>query len=471
MSSSKNLLPLIIILAVCAGLFFLGLGKRGLWSPDETRYAVVSKEMVDSGDWVLLKRNGEIYAQKPPAFFWFMSIFAILFGGFSEFSVRLPSALAATGGAVITYLFAKKLFNEKVAFFSGLTLITSLAYLGAAQWVILDPLLTFFAVSAIYLLYLGLNRRDIRLTTYLFAFISMGLGTLTKGPVGIILPLVVMILYSYFIKNVRSLFTKEFVLGFAIFILIVLAWLVPACIRGGETYTKELLLRQIFGRFVEAFDHKEPFYFYLVRFPLEFLPWTVFLPAAVVFLVKSRRQDNAVKLLFIWFIAIFLFFTLSSSKNDLYILPLYPAAAIAVACYWEDRLSGKPRALIYIVAVMIILNILLTYFVFPRFDAYKSPKYFSERIVKCIKPQEELTTFRTNPVYWLYYCNRRHINELSDYEKLDKYLSKDARVFCIIENNDFEGFRRSYKVKVYVLDRAASYGRKKNFLLISNRNN
>lgn len=467
--SSRNIFPLIIIILVCAALFFLGLGKRGLWSPDETRYVVVSKEIVDSGDWLMLHRNGEIYAQKPPVFFWLMSIFSILLGKFSEFSARLPSALAGAGGVIITYLFAKKLFNARAALFSSLILATSLAYLGAAQYVILDPVLTFFAVSAIYLLYLGLEGQNIRLIAYSLAFVSMALGTLTKGPVGFILPLLVMIIYASFIKNSRSLFTKELLLGFIIFIAVVLAWLVPACVRGGEAYTKELLLNQIFGRFLKAFDHKEPLYFYFIRFPLEFLPWTVFLPAAVVFLVKNKIGENSVKLIFIWFASIFLFFTLSKSKNDLYILPAYPAAAMAIAYYLENKLNGKTRTLTYIVIAMIIFNTLLTYFVLPRFDSYKSPKYFSQKIKKYVKSEEALVTFRTNPVYWLYYCNRRQMKELGDCEELDKYLRSSDRVFCIIDNMAYEEFKRSYKTKVYALDWGTPYSRKKFFVVISNR--
>ena len=469
--SFRNCPYLIIIILVCAVLFFSGSGKRGLWSPDEARYATISKEMVDSGDWVTLRRNGDIYAQKPPVFFWLISIFSLLLGKFSEFSVRLPSALAATGGALITYLFAKKLFDEKVAIISSLILVTSLAYLGAAQYVILDPVLTFFVISAIYLLYAGLEGKHIRLITYSVAFVSMALGTLTKGPVGFILPLLVIIIYASSVKNLRSLFTKEFLLGLIIFISMALAWLVPACVRGGEAYTKELLVNQIFGRFLKAFDHKEPLYFYFIRFPLEFLPWTVFLPAAVVFLVKNKIRENSVKLIFIWFVSVFLFFTLSKSKNDLYILPAYPAAAMAIAYYWKNKVRGTPRPLIYIMAAMIILNTALTYFILPIFDKYKSTKYFSQKIVKYVKPDEMLVTFRTNPVYWVYYCNRKQIKELDNYDELESYLKTESRVFCIIENKSYEEFTRSYKTKVYAVEKEQFYGRKKAFILISNRDN
>ena len=472
--------PVIIIL-ICAVLFFLGLGKRGLWIPDETRYVAVAKEIVNSNDWINLRLNGAIYHEKPPVFFWLISFFSLLFGKFSEFSARFPSALAGLATALVTYSFAKRLFNEKVAFLSSLILVTSLAYLGASRWVILDPVLTFFAVSAIYLFYLGMTEPSKRPITYIFAFISMALGTLTKGPVGFILPLLALITYASFIRNLRALFSKEFFFGFILFLLIILSWLVPACLEGGEAYTKELLLKQIFGRYFKAFHHKEPFYFYFVRFPAEFLPWTIFLPQAIVFLAKNKISETRIKFIFIWFAAIFLFFTFSTSKNDLYILPAYPAAAMAVAYYWQNRLNKKPRIFIYVVAFIIILNTILTYFIFPYIDKYKSTKYFSQSIVKYLAPGEWLTTFQTNPVYWLFYLNQRQITEIDDYDRLNKYLKSKERVFCIIEKEKDEEFRRSYDTNSYILDNAPFGGKiklkkfkievkpKKTFLIISNK--
>lgn len=460
--------PIITILLTCGILFFLGLGNRGLWVPDETRYVAVAKEIVDSGDWITLRLNGVIYHEKPPVFFWLISIFSVLFGKFSEFSARFPSAIAGLGCALVTYLFAQKLFNKTVALLSSLILITSLAYLGASRWVILDPILTFFAVSAIYLFYVGLIQQNKRLIAYVFAFALMALGTLTKGPVGFILPLLVIIIYASFEKKLRSFFTKECLLGFLLFLLIILSWLIPSCLKGGEAYAKELLLKQIFGRYFKAFSHKEPLYFYFVRFPAEFLPWTLFLPSATAFLLKNKIKEANVKFIFIWFATIFLFFTLSASKNDLYILPAYPAASMAVAYYWENRLRKKWQLFIYVVASVIIFNTILTYFILPHFDKYKSTKYFSQNIAKYLKPNQQLMTFQTSPVHWLYYCNRRRIEEIDDYNELNSYLKSNERVFCIIENNKHEEFKRSYKVDSYVLD-STRFGRKKTFAIISNK--
>lgn len=464
----RSLVFLILIILISGVLFLAGLGNRGLWSPDETRYIAVSKEIIESGDWVSLRRNGEIYAQKPPVFFWLMAISSLLLRGFSEFSARLPSALAGIGGAIITYLFALRLFNERIAALSSLILISSIAYLAAARWVILDVVSTFFILSSIYLLYIGFNRSDLRFRVYLPAFVLMAVGTLTKGPIGIILPLLVMGSYAFHKKEMRSLFGKELFAGFILFILMVAVWLIPACIKGGQAYTKELLLRQIFGRFLEAFDHREPFYFYLIRFPLGFMPWIVFFPSAVVFFVKHKRSEDSVKFIFLWFISIFLFFTLSKSKNDLYILPVYPAVSMAIA-YYLDSNKKSPRFILWPFILMIMLNTILTHFIFPVIDRYKSPKYFSHKIARYVKEEDKLVAFKMNPVYWLYYLNRRYLKELDTYEDLDAYLRSNERVFCIIENKDYEGFTRFHKTAVYPLEKEDVYGRKKVFALISNK--
>lgn len=459
--------PIVTIFLICCILFFLGLGKRGLWVPDETRYVAVAKEIAESNDWITLRLNGNIYHEKPPVFFWLIAVFSLLFGGFSEFSARFPSAIAGLGSAVVTYFFAQRLFGKKVALLSSFILITSLAYLGASQWVILDPVLTFFVVTAIYLLFTGLTEKKKRLVTYVAAFALMALGTLTKGPVGFILPFLVIIIYANFIKALRSLFTKELFFGFILFLFLILCWLIPACLSGGEGYTKELLLRQIFGRYFKAFSHREPFYFYFVRFPAEFLPWSLFLPSAIIFLIKNKLNETNVKFIFIWFISIFLFFTLSKSKNDLYILPAYPAAAIAVAYYWENMLNKKLRLFIYIIVFMVAVNVMLNYIILPRFDKYKSPKYLAQKIAKYVKPDRQLVTFQTSPIHWLYYCNRRQLEEIDDYNELNLYLASDKRAFCIIEKSKYEEFKRSHDITSYMLD-SDRFGRKKIFAIVSN---
>lgn len=467
MRSSKTALHFVIITAVCLALFLPGLLNRGLWSPDETRYIVVAKDMADSGDWIILRRNGEIYTQKPPVFFWVISLLSMLLGGFSEFSARLPSAAAGAAGVLLTYQLGKRLFGEEAALASSLILATSIAYLGSSQWVILDPLLTSFVLAAIYLLYLGIENERKRTAAYIAAFVFMALASLTKGPVGFILPLLVMTAYAAWTKKARTLLSRGSLYGLIIFLIIIASWLIPACIRGGEAYTRELLGKQIFGRYFEAFDHKEPFYFYLYAFPLGFLPWVIFLPAALVVLLRNKA-DNGVKLVIAWLTAILLFFTLSKSKNFLYVLPAYPAAAMAVAYYWKSK--GKRIKAIFSAALFIAaVNACLFFFIIPQIDELKSPKYLSAEITKYIGRDKKITTFKMNPVYWLYYCGRDRMEDIEEDAKLYEYLLSKERVFCIVELGNLREFMGSHRQARGFLLAYAPYGSNKTIGLISNR--
>ncbi len=467
MRSNSTAIDFIILISVCFVLFLPGISARGLWSPDETRYVTVSKEMVDSGDWITLRRNGEIYTQKPPVYFWVVSLFGMIMGGFSEVSARLPSALAGTGTVLITYLLARNLFGTRAALVSGLILSTSLAYLVVSRMVMLDPLFTFLVTASIYLLYIGLSGKGRKRTlSYLASFALMALATLTKGPVGFILPLIAAGGYALSMGKGRDMLDKGAAWGLALFLLIIASWLIPACIRGGEAYTNELLIKQIFGRYLQAFDHKEPFYYYFYAFPLGFLPWIFILPPAAL-LLAGKRADPRSKFLIIWFSAIFLFFTSSRSKNILYILPLYPAAAIATAYYWEQKL--KPlKTIIITVAVVAAVSTSITYFVIPHVDVLKSPKYLAESVNRSVKPGDGLVTFRTNPVYWLYYCGRGSMDELDTNESLDNYLASRERVFCIVDLAVFREYASTGHNRGYLLA-YTPYGSKKAFGLISNR--
>lgn len=466
MLPNKTALNILILVFVCLALFLPGSLKRGLWSPDETRYITISKEMVDSGDWITLRRNGEIYTQKPPVFFWAISAFGLLLGGFSELSARLVSILSGTGTVIVTYIFARKLFNDNTALVSGMILSTAIAYFAASQMVMLDALFTFLTVSSLYLIYTGLTDAGRRSLCYFTAFMLMALATLTKGPVGFIIPLLAMAAYAVSTRQARALLSRGTLAGFIVFLAIIASWLVPACIRGGEAYTNELLIKQIFGRYLQAFDHKEPMYYYFYAFPGGFLPWIILLPAACFFLVKNRADGRA-KLLACWALSIFIFFTTSRSKNILYILPMYPAAAIAIAYYWDhERKPLKP--LMISVAAIIALSASVSLFVMPHIDRLKSPKYLSSEIREAIGPDGRLSTFRINPVYWIYYCGRGHINELDGNDKLNEYLLSKERVFCIIDLSAYRDYISSNKNHGYLLA-YTPYGSRKTLGLISNR--
>jgi 4-amino-4-deoxy-L-arabinose transferase-like glycosyltransferase len=171
----------------------------------------------------------------------------------------------------------------------------------------------------------------------------MALATLAKGPIGFILPLLASLVYLTIQRDWKGIKGMKLLPGMILFIIIVLAWYLPALLKGGEDYFNETLFRHSVSRFAEGTTHVRPIYYYLYNFPADFLPWTFFLPSAIVYgfsrgVVEKRREFL---FLLVWVAVIFLFFSLSKGKRGLYLLPLYPAASLIVGRLWDDFVSAS----------------------------------------------------------------------------------------------------------------------------------
>jgi 4-amino-4-deoxy-L-arabinose transferase-like glycosyltransferase len=338
------------LLGFCFLLYFLNLGQWDLWNPDEPRYAQVAREMVNGGDWVLMHFNGRIYEDKPPLFFWLIALSSYLWQGFSSFAVRFPAALFGTFTVLLTFLLGKNLYSTRVGFFSGLILATSLEFAYLSTRANLDTTLTFFITASLFCFFewyayqkkeKGRQKGKKDLLIYGF-YVSMALGTLTKGPVGFILPLLVSLIYLFTQKDPKGMKGMKLLPGMVLFLVIVLSWYLPALSRGGKDYLNATLMKHSIARFAIGSSHVRPIYYYLYNFPVEFLPWIFFLPAAVIYGYSGVTIGKRREFIFLlaWFLVIFLFFSLSKGKRGLYLLPLYPAVSIMVGKLWSDFISS-----------------------------------------------------------------------------------------------------------------------------------
>ena len=140
---------LLVLFGVCFVLFFVNLGQWDLWNPDEPRYAQVSREMVSSGDWILMHLNGQVYGEKPPLFFWAIGLSSFLMNGFNSFSARFPSALFGTLTVLLTFFLGKKLYCSRTGFLSGLVLATNVEFAYLATRANIDATLTFFTTASL----------------------------------------------------------------------------------------------------------------------------------------------------------------------------------------------------------------------------------------------------------------------------------------------------------------------------------
>jgi 4-amino-4-deoxy-L-arabinose transferase-like glycosyltransferase len=338
----------LLILIFFGGLVFLyNLGARDLWEPDETRYAVVAREMKETGNWIVPHLNGAVYSEKPPFFFWLVNGSTLLLGD-NEFANRLPSALAGLITVLVTFLLGERFFNLKTGFLSGLVLLTGFFLSQISRWMMLDSLFTLFFLLSLFFFYHGYKNEERRRVDYLVAGGFIGLGVLTKGPVAF-LSIPICLILGCFEKDVKKFWNRDLLWGVLLSLVLVLLWLIPACWIGGDDYTRRILIEQSIGRMSgtlkNSHPHIESLFFYLIRFPAEFLPWTFFLPAAVVLAFRKRKEERSGFLfLSVWFLFVFFFFSFLKGKKDNYILPLYPAAAILVG-RWLAFFLQSPKAL------------------------------------------------------------------------------------------------------------------------------
>ncbi len=337
-----------LLLAFCFFLYFLNLGQWDLWNPDEPRYAQVGREIVNGGDWILMHFNGKTYSDKPPLFFWLIAFSSYLWQGFTSFSARFPSALFGTLTVLLTFFLGKKLYTPRVGFLSGLILATSLDFAYLSTRANIDATLTFFTTAS-FLCFIqwvqggqaeSERGRRHRLSIYGF-YVAMAFATLTKGPVGFILPLLLCLTYLAVQQDWKRMKQMSLLPGMLLFAVIVLSWYLPAVLEGGKAYLDQTLFHHTLERYAKGWSHVKPIYYYFYTFPLEFLPWILFIPAAMVYGFSKDAFEKRREFLFLllWFVVVFLFFSISKGKRGLYVLPLYPAASLMVGKLWDDFLS------------------------------------------------------------------------------------------------------------------------------------
>ncbi|OHB88517.1 MAG: hypothetical protein A3D13_06530 [Planctomycetes bacterium RIFCSPHIGHO2_02_FULL_40_12] len=325
-------------------LFVFDLGSRDLWAPDEPRYAQVAREMLENKNFVLPHLNGEVYPDKPPLLFWLIDLFSMPFRTVTEFFARLPSALSGIGCCIAVFFLGKFTFSQRTGFIAALILATNVNFLWIARRSAFDVLLTFLITMSLLCFYSGYSRDSKRTILFLLSYVFMGLAVLTKGPLGLFLPVIIIASFLVMEGNLKLYRYMAIGRGCIVFSIIVFSWFVLASLEGGKEYVSEILNNQIMGRFFNSWKDKEPFYYYFIRFPMEFMPWSLFIPGVVIYSIKEKNKGfRKLHLPFVWFTAVFIFFLIASGKKGRYLLPLYPAASLLVAWFLDSIILNPEK--------------------------------------------------------------------------------------------------------------------------------
>ncbi len=320
-----------ILLAICiasAILFFFNLQSRDFWAPDEGDFAQIVKELEDN--LVVPHLNGKPYGEKPPLFYYLNYLSAKVFSPITdEASMRIPTALSALFAAILLFLVVCRAFGDKEAALSALILISSPLYYWQARYLQLDMVFAVFVASSLLCFFRSYHQEG--KTPYVFFYVLTALAFMTKGPLAVILIFPVVLIYSWSRRDFRIFKGKATLIGVCIFLLITVPWYLSVYIKEGFPYLQENVIRQNITRFFDAWSHKRPIYYYFTTLPLDFFPWSLFFPMGVYLAAKGWKSDHNMRFFLIWFLWMFLFFSLSSGKISKYMLPLLPAMALMAA--------------------------------------------------------------------------------------------------------------------------------------------
>ena len=265
-------------IAYVCGLFIDLTGDSGL-------YAAISRQMVESGDWLSLKINGVPYDQKPHLFFWLAGLGIQLFGN-TNFAFKLFPFLWALAGIYFTYRLGKLLFSKEAGKWAALIMATSqITFLYFFDFHT-DTVL--FPGVALALWQLAAHLKTGKSTHFILGFLSVGLAMLSKGPIGAVLPFFAVLYYFFMKKDYRQLFHYKWILGLLIILVVISPSLIHLYNNFGWDGIKFYFITNNFGRISGEYagSSTDPFY-YLHTIFWAFLPWTVFIFAAVFSSMKK----------------------------------------------------------------------------------------------------------------------------------------------------------------------------------------
>lgn len=348
--------PILLIFGVA--LYLVNLGGYPLYTKGEPREAVTVFDIVHGGGVILPQRAGVEIPSKPLLMHWMAALVSLVAGGVNEFAVRLPSAALAIAGVILCYFYVRRLFDNVTALIAALILATTFQYLQAGTGARVDMTLTFFMEVAFFefiLMAEGLTRRRMLL------YVAIALAILTKGPIGLILPGLVAVIWIAAEKRWSLLRAMSLVRGAIVVLVLAGGWYLAALIEGGPDFFRKQILAENLLRFAGGADfhqgHIHPFYYMELALLAGFLPWTILLPIVGVQAARAPRAlGPRFKYIVVWFAAVLIFYNLPQSKRGVYLLCMYPAFATLVAIYvrqavvrpeparacvhWTARLSG-----------------------------------------------------------------------------------------------------------------------------------
>ncbi|WP_346354465.1 glycosyltransferase family 39 protein [Azotosporobacter soli] len=294
--------------------------------PVESNYALTAKEMLLTGNWLSPQIYGQVWFDKPIMIYWLIAASFKVFG-LTEFAARLPAALSSAATVMLAYWFSLKLYRHRQgALYAALVLATALQFWIVARGIITDAVLMLFASLTLAAFYQWWSEREQYWLD--LAFVASGLSVLTKGPVGLVLPGLIILLFSLQSKQWGWLRPWALLRGVACFTFVVTPWYLAMYSLHGDAFVQTFLgLHNYVRATVSEHPQDNVWYYYLLLMPIALLPWSgIFLRCLMR--IRHTRASNGL-FLWLWLGVIIFFYSLMATKYATYAFPaLFPAAIL-----------------------------------------------------------------------------------------------------------------------------------------------
>ena len=331
----------LILIPVAWVAFFHNLGIS-LFEGSEGLYAHITHEMVARHEYVHLTYVGETYTNKSPFFFWVLALSTALLGE-NEIALRLPGSLFSVATMAATYGLGAVLFSNTAAFWSALVVATTHVFLWYGRRVLFDSMLTFFITLALLFWARGYFEKKGG-HWYIASFVPMALATVTKGLHGLALPLLVLVSFPMFVRDLEPLKRRSFWVGLLLCLALIgsYAFLVDLEWGGHSLLGKASIVS------LTAPSGGHPIYWYLGVMWFDFFPWSALIPIGLVLLLLRDASTSRAAQVFVltWFLGFFVMFSFSPLKRETYLIPMVPALGLLVGygCQRMWSFPGENRA-------------------------------------------------------------------------------------------------------------------------------
>jgi len=435
---SKKALVLSIVAIL---LLFYGNNQLLITDNVEANYALTAKEMVESGDWLSPQIFGNYWFDKPVLFYWLTALAFKLFG-YTEFAARFTPACFGLASLGLMAWFSNKIYDEKASLCSSLILMTSLEFFLISKSLITDSVFFFFVSLALSLFYLGY--RDAKNRYWYGMYVALGFAVLTKGPLGIVLPSLVIVSFLTLKKQWPSLANLVQFKGLLLFGLVVFPWYGAMFYIHGDKFLEVFLgVHNYLRATVSEHPKNNVFYYYALVNSLAFFPWSII--AVVLFYqsykTKGYTSSTPTIFLLLWIAIVFIFFQCMATKYVTYTYPLLFPASLLLGQQLSQKLILN-KAYYFSMGTSALVYLLLVQTVAVPFTNYRSNKDLSN-LLSTYKINSAYGVFGSYPTSSIFYGDHKlyqlvpQAKESSFIPNNHDWSSKNVMPYKILEENNY----------------------------------